>query len=158
MTSGSAVSPSAAAAGFLFLDFLDRRDDQIRHPACTCTPAGSFRSLMCRTSSSFISATLYANHVGDFGDQAFDFQLVDDLLSTPPSSSPLGSPLSSSGTVTSTFSSRLDAGEIDVNHFDAEVIVLHFLDQHLFALAVDGQIEQMCAVVQMIRRLPSSEA
>ena len=31
-----------------------------------------------------------------------------------------------------------------------EVIVLHFLDQHFFALAVEGQVEQVRAVVQVV--------
>ena len=69
--------------------------------------------------------------------------------STPPSASPAGVPLSSMRHGHFDLFIQRDAGEIDVNHFDAQVIVLHFLDQHLFALAGEREIEEMSAFVQM---------
>ena len=40
--------------------------------------------------------------------------------------------------------------EIDVDDLDPQVIELHFLHQHLFAFAIQSQVEQVGAVIQMI--------
>ena len=79
------------------------------------------------------------DRVGDVGDEALDLQLGDDLLEHAALGLALGLPLSSSGTVTSTFSSRLTRAKSTWSTSMPEVVVLHFLHEHLLALAVEAR-------------------
>ena len=90
---------------------------------------------------------------GNVGHQAFDLQFADDLLKYAAFGFALGRALQFQWHGDLHLFIEAHAGEVHVNHFDAEVIVLDFLHQHLFALAVEGDIEQMSAVTEVAGQL-----
>ena len=104
---------------------------------------------MCTTSSSAISDTLCTDLVRDVGDEALELQLVDDLLEHAAVLLALGLALELERHGDFDLLVERHAGEVDVQHLHAEVVVLHFLDEHLLALAVEAELEQVRAVVEV---------
>src|SRR6478735_2398763 len=71
--------------------------------------------------------------VGDVGDDALDFEVGDDLLED----AALGGAAEFDGDGDGDAFVEVDACEVDVEDFDAEVVVLDVLDEDGFGLAVE---------------------
>ena len=91
-----------------------------------------------------------ADGVGDFGDEAFDVEIFDDLLKDAAIGFALGGAFEFQGDGDFDLFVEAHAGEVHVDDFHAQVVVLDFLDEDFFVFAVEGEVEEVGAAVEMI--------